>query len=417
MAKIIHTADIHLDSPLRGLVAYEGAPAEQCRLASREALSRLVDEAIKLSTDVVLIAGDLYDGDWTDMHTGLFFTKEMVRLQKENIQVFIIRGNHDAKSRMTKHLHLPENVTVFGEKTPSSVVLSDLELAIHGQSYETPVVLENLVKGYPDPVEGVCNFGLLHTSLDGREGHAPYAPCSKEDLRAKGYDYWALGHVHGREEVCCDPWIVYPGILQGRHIRETGEKGFYFVETKGPEVTKVQFHPLSIFRWELLFFDLSHLQDEEEVLPFLREKMTTQLQEKSQGEELWACRVTLQGEGTLYDRMIADKLKWENEIRALALEFMNPHLWIEKVLFKTSSKKQAPISEGALGEVHNVFYELSKLSDDDGVWQDIVEECGVLQRQVGGVLDRESWDSEDPQFLRERMEKVEEFLLARLRGE
>jgi len=97
--RFIHAADIHLDSPLRGLSAYQDAPAEQLRGATREAFSQLVTTAIEEQVDFMVIAGDLYDGDWPDFNTGLFFCSEMGRLQRAGITVFVLFGNHDAESR------------------------------------------------------------------------------------------------------------------------------------------------------------------------------------------------------------------------------------------------------------------------------------------------------------------------------
>ena len=108
---------------------------------------------------------------------------------------------------------------------PETVSFPELALSVHGQSFRTRDVLDNLVPAYPPPVAGHLNVGLLHTALTGRPGHASYAPCTVEQLAAHGYDYWALGHVHERCEVSRDPWIVFPGNIQGRHSRETGAKG------------------------------------------------------------------------------------------------------------------------------------------------------------------------------------------------
>ena len=126
---------------------------------------------------------------------------------------------------MTRTLRLPGNVRVLNDARPETVRLDDLGVAIHGQSFARAAVTENLAAGYPDAVPGWVNIGLLHTGLTGLEGHERYAPCTIEDLRARGYDYWALGHIHTRRAHCDDPPVVFPGNPQGRHIRESGEKG------------------------------------------------------------------------------------------------------------------------------------------------------------------------------------------------
>ena len=223
MLTFIHAADLHLDSPLIGLPRYDGAPVEQMRGSTRRALENLVDLALTEQVAFVLIAGDLYDGDWRDYNTGLFFAAQMTRLREAGTPVFIVSGNHDAASQITRSLRMPDNVTVLPANSPDTVRRDDIGIAVHGQSFRTRAVADDLSAAYPDPVRGMFNIGLLHTSADGRPGHDPYAPCSLDKLRAKGYDYWALGHVHAREVLCDDPWVVFSGNTQGRHIRELGE--------------------------------------------------------------------------------------------------------------------------------------------------------------------------------------------------
>jgi len=225
MFRFIHTADIHLDSPLKGLEAHEDAPVDEIRGATRRTLDNLIDLAIEEEVNFVLIAGDLYDGDWKDYNTGLFFVRQMSRLGKAGIKAFIISGNHDAANQITKTMPLPDNVTLFSHKKPQSVKLDDIGVIIHGQSYALRAVIDNLALQYPQYDSNYFNIGLLHTSLTGREGHEDYAPCTLDELKSKGYEYWALGHVHKREIVSKDPWIIFPGNIQGRHIKEAGAKG------------------------------------------------------------------------------------------------------------------------------------------------------------------------------------------------
>ena len=111
--RFIHTADIHLDSPLKGLAGYEGPAAERIRTATRQAFDNLISEAITQEVAFVVIAGDLYDGDWRDYQTGLFFARQMGRLAKAGIPAFVLHGNHDAESQITKRLPLPDGVKVF----------------------------------------------------------------------------------------------------------------------------------------------------------------------------------------------------------------------------------------------------------------------------------------------------------------
>jgi DNA repair exonuclease SbcCD nuclease subunit len=216
------------------LDAYPGAPVERLRGASRQALTALVDLAIEQRVAFVLLAGDIYDGNWADFRTGLFFRDQMVRLRRAGIRVFIVKGNHDAESQITKQLPDVDGVHVFSSHKSETIDLEELGVAVHGRSFPHRAVPEDLVPLYPPPLSGRFNIGVLHTSLTGREGHDPYAPTSVEVLCDKGYDYFALGHVHAREVVReSTPRIVFPGNLQGRHAKETGPKGCELVTVEG----------------------------------------------------------------------------------------------------------------------------------------------------------------------------------------
>ncbi|HEV7786627.1 MAG TPA: DNA repair exonuclease, partial [Thermoanaerobaculia bacterium] len=255
MFRFLHAADVHLDSPLRGLERYEGAPVEEIRGATRKAFVNLVDLAIHEEVAFLLLAGDLYDGDWRDYNTGLFFIAQMRRLEAAGIPVFVVAGNHDAASQITKVLRPPANVRMLGTKKPETVRLEEIGAAIHGQGFAAASVKEDLSAGYPTADPFLFNVGLLHTSLDGRPGYASYAPCTVAGLRSRGYQYWALGHVHEREEVSRDPWIVFPGVLQGRHVRETGAKGATLVTVGDREVVSVEAHELDVMRWAVCTAD------------------------------------------------------------------------------------------------------------------------------------------------------------------
>ena len=250
MIKFIHSADIHLDSPLHRLEVYDGAPVDRIRQASRRALENLVDLALGEAVDFVLIAGDLFDGTWKDYNTGLYFVSQVRRLTATGIEVFIIAGNHDAAGQMTRSLPYPEKVHLFSHRKAETRTLDSLKVAIHGQSFGTAAVTGNLAAGYPEPVPGYVNIGLLHTSLTGREGHETYAPCTLADLENRGYDYWALGHIHQFEIVAEAPMVVFSGCIQGRHVKEAGAKGCVRVSLEAGSAPEVVHHALDVIRWE-----------------------------------------------------------------------------------------------------------------------------------------------------------------------
>jgi len=338
----MHAADIHLDSPLKGLEAYPDAPVEQIRGAVRRAFDNLVSLAIDEEVAFLLLAGDLFDGDWKDYNTGIYFMSRLGRLREAGIKVFMISGNHDAASQITRALHLPDNVTLFSHKKPETIILDDLDVAIHGQSYSSRAISDDLTRIYPQREDGLFNIGLLHTALTGRAGHEPYAPCTLDGLRSKGYQYWALGHVHQNEEVARDPWIVFPGNIQGRHVRETGPKGCTMVTVDERSVVEVEHRTLDVLRWTVCRVDLSGCESGEEGINLVKQAFEDELG-RSDGRPI-SVRLILEGETSLHKTLHEKSFHWMEEFRALAAGLSD--VWLEKIVYRTYKKVDMADSSG-----------------------------------------------------------------------
>ncbi|MEL6712815.1 MAG: DNA repair exonuclease, partial [Planctomycetota bacterium] len=343
--RFLHAADLHVDSPLRGLSRYEGAPAERIRGATREAVDNLVALARDESVHFVVIAGDVFDGDWKDVHTGLWFQKRLEELVAAGIEVFLLRGNHDAASTMSRGLALPAGVRRFRDKAPETLRIESLGVALHGQSFAQRDVTENLSIAYPEPIAGAFNLGVLHTSLSGYEGHDTYAPCSAADLVQKGYDYWALGHVHGREVVRDgDPWIVFPGNTQGRHARETGPKGATLVSVEDGAVVVAEHRVLDAVRWASIEVDAAGADDVEALLGRVRAELDSA--SRSAAGRLLAARVTLVGETHLDGELRRSEERIEAEVRASGFAAAG-EVWVEKVRLRTAGPASVRARGGA----------------------------------------------------------------------
>ena len=416
--RFIHASDLHLDSPLRGLSRYEGAPVDEVRGASRRAFENLIAAALRERVDLVVIGGDLYDGDWPDHNTGLFFVKGVTQLAEEGIPVAIVRGNHDAASKLTKSLRLPRNVYLLADAKPETVVLDSIGVAVHGQSFFTPAVLNDLASAYPASIAGCFNIGLLHTSLNGRPGHDNYAPTTLSVLQGKGYDYWALGHVHAAEIVSREPWVVYPGNTQGRHIRESGAKGCSLISVENGVVAGQQAIALDVMRWETLPLDISALPDLDALLDAATAAIRGRIAQ-AEGRAL-AIRVRIGGSGPLHRLLATQPETVAQQLRGAAIEASNAQVWIEKIELATRPRLDLDRIAERDDPLGLLVRELRGLAADDAARESIVEEAIRELRQKLPVELREGPRAlllDSPDALAELMGEVEADVMARLSGE
>ena len=336
--QFVHAADLHLGSPLTGLAGRDADLARRLAAAGRGAFEDLVTASIEQRVAFVVVAGDIYDGDWADASIGLFFARQVGRLDRAGIPVVMVRGNHDAESVITRSITLPPSVHVFPSNRATTHRLEDWKVALHGRSFPNRAVEENIALGYPAAVPGWFNLGVLHTSCAGHAEHATYAPCSVQDLALRGYEYWALGHIHEYQEVSRDPWIVFPGNLQGRSVRECGPRGAVLVSVEDGRVRDVERLVFDRARFERLSVDLSGVSEpaaaHERVEAALRPLASVA------ASRLVLVRVHLTGESAAHDRLCADRDDLAAEVQAAAHR-VHEEIWLERLKVETRRPRAA----------------------------------------------------------------------------
>ena len=357
--RFVHTADLHLDSPLKSLASRDAALADAVRTASRTALARTVDLCLDEAVDALVIAGDLYDGSQRSMHTAAALTREMKRLREASIPVCVIQGNHDARSHITRELALPPNVLSFTGRGGTHRI-GEGRAAVHGVSFSKPHAPESLLPKFPRPVPDCWNIGLLHTSLAGAEGHDAYAPCSLEELVNFGYDYWALGHVHKRRVHRDDaPAVVMPGNPQGRDMGEDGARGVTLVTLEEGVPARLDEHVVGPARFERLVIDVDGATDWQALIGQLENALVER--RTSIDVEQLICRVELRGRSPLAWRLTRDR-----DLLTTLLQETADGLggaWIEKVSSAVRPPAAGARDDGATSDP--VLGRLEALIDDE----------------------------------------------------
>lgn len=326
--RFVHTADIHLDSPLRSLALRNGELADLIGGATRQALVSVVDLCLEEQVDALMIAGDLYDGDQTSMKTARFLASQLERLHQGGIAAYVIRGNHDALSRITQELVLPPSVKIFGAR--AEVVAcggKGLSVAIHGMSFSKPQAPEGLLPKYMALVPDAVNIGLMHTSLAGAPGHDVYAPCNVADLHASGFDYWALGHIHQRRHHQGARSVVMPGMPQGRDINEAGAKTVSLVTIADDRSITIEERLTSVAQFERLNVDLGGLTEWRDAATAI-EIALSGLRERTASSQL-VTRLRLVG-----DTPLAWKIRRDIDLMQAEAEQRGERLgntWVEKI--------------------------------------------------------------------------------------
>jgi exonuclease SbcD len=409
--KLLHAADLHIDSPLRGLEKYQDAPADTIRAATRRAMENLVAVALDEQVDAVLLAGDIYDGDWRNYDTGLFFQRQLGALAEADIPVYLVSGNHDADSQISKNLTLPRNVHQFATHRAESVPNENLGLVVHGQGYVRRDVTENLAADYPRALPGLFNVGLLHTALTGREGHANYAPCTVNQLASRDYGYWALGHVHTREVVATEPHIVFPGNIQGRHARETGSKGCTLVTVEMGRVS-VEHRELDVVRWAHVQVDASSADDLDDVCELARDQLA--LARDQAAGRLLAARVSMTGRSAAHAELWRNRERLTHELRGIAFDL--GEVWVEKVRPAT----QPPDSSGGSGladsaeVIDGLLRTAKELGADPDAVRRLVEKDPLWGKLPHEARGEDRINPNDPRWCEDLLAEASDLLVAML---
>lgn len=389
----MHAADLHLDTPFVGIGRVAPEVRARLRDASLEAFDNLVQAALDRNAAFVLLAGDLYDGAERGVRAQLRFLRGVERLGQGGIPVFAVHGNHDPLDGWSAIRQPPENLILFGSERVEARVVGSLA-TLYGISYPRREVEENLARRFRRGDGPGLHIALLHASVNSQPEHAPYSPCTLDDLCAAGMDYWALGHIHQRQVLRDgNPWVVYPGNLQGRGVKssELGAKGAMLVHASDDRIERVRFLPLDCVRFQEAPVDIGGLADLDALRKAVRAEIA-RLRESERGRDL-VVRVVLSGRGPL-----REDLRREGALDGLLEELRQelaepgPILWLDRITDRSGSA----LDRAALAQRGDFPAEILRCGGglrDEPLRQFVEERLAPLRKpRIAWLPEMDSWD-------------------------
>ena len=381
----IHASDLHLDSPFKGVTARSPVIADMLRSATFDAFNNLVQLCIDKEAQFLLVAGDIYDGADRSLRAQLKFFDGLKRLVDHNITSFVAHGNHDPLDGWSSTIKWPNGVHIFGAdqvETRTAEIDGKPVASVSGISYGKKNETDNLALKFKavgaDLLQGLFKIGILHCNCGNNSDYEAYAPCHPENLISAAFDYWALGHVHEKKILSKNPYIVYPGNTQGLSIRESGERGCYFVSVTDNLHVDIEFFPLDVVRWvstEISIADISSINDLDRKIA----ETIDSFRKEAKGRPV-ICRISLIGRGPIY-RDLRHETAMPELLEKVQEEWLEqePFIWVQNInmnCFPEIDPKQRRKINDLLGQVLCASKELN----------DMIREKNGDQKTAGDVL-------------------------------
>jgi len=415
----IHTADLHLDSPFKGISEVNEEISSELTEATFKAFNKIIDLGIEKQIDFLLIAGDIYDGGDRSLRAQLRFRDGLKRLSDAGIKAYIVHGNHDPLDGWSANLDWPKNVHIFKGKSVEkvSVEKDGEEIAqIYGISFHTREIKTNLTYKFPKiskSKKALFNIGMLHCNVGTSTGHEPYAPCTLQDLITRNFNCWALGHIHKKAIINDDnPLVIYPGNPQGLHPKETGARGCFLVNVGENGEPTAEFIEVNSIRWFVEELSIDSLYTEQELISKIH-NCIEKIREEAEGRSS-VCRIILTGRSALHSSIarkgvLDDILKDIREDEEGEKQFV----WIESIEDNTNpeiDRKSLLERKDFIGDLVKLFEEFSH---DENKIAELKESLEPLFTSPSGRKLLEPIDDED---LIDLIKKAETLCLDKLMG-
>ncbi len=395
--KFIHVADLHIESPYKGVAKMNKALSEALVDHGIKSYEALIQSALENEVDFLLIAGDSFDSQSGSLSAQYRFVRGLEKLSKADIPVYIICGNHDPLKSWSEHLKLPENVVLFeADKVQQHTVTKEGKpiAEIYGVSFGEREEYRNLAATFHKKDKTGFSIGLLHGTIAGNDAHTPYCPFDMDTLRASNMDYWALGHIHKREVLSeQNPMVVYPGNIQGRHFNETGEKGCSLVEVTHGKVTRHEFIPLSNIVYKYIEMNVSGMESTSDFFAAIEEMKEEEIQEKKS----LLLRIRLQGKSDLHS-VFSNHTEMENLTNELNESniYQSHFVFIDKFINESLPKINLEERKKSSDFIADLLQRFDHLENDENATDALIEEImeQISSTQIGRELKHTDFDKE-----------------------
>ena len=394
--KFIHCADLHLDSPFQGLTTKEPSLAVRFKHATNEAFVKIIDLCLAENIDFLTIGGDTFDGADRSLCAQILLRDQFDRLHKAKIPVILVAGNHDPLSDWLTEIRFPKNVHLLaGDEVETVPIEKDgsVVCTIYGISYKVRDVKGNLSLKFQAKENDVFSIGLLHANVGARKEHAPYSPCTINDLRAGNMDMWLLGHIHTPEVISETQFILYPGNIKGRHINEDGPRGCYLIRVDSDYKISHEFKPVQNILWKQEDINIKEITTSLELVDLLSDKCEKELSSLTKEEKGIVIRWKLTGPSLLYHELtMTDKIEEIKEILIERFFHQAPFIFPESIrlLIKPDKKTEDFVNqENFIGD----FLRLAEqVKNDEQMKNELLEMLNqpLSNRTIKKYLDEKS---------------------------
>ncbi|MBN1856076.1 MAG: DNA repair exonuclease [Dehalococcoidia bacterium] len=390
--KFVHCADLHLDTPFRGLASIDEERASALNNATFDSYDTIISLAIREQVDFVVIAGDVYDSSDRSLRAQFRFRDGLNLLADHGIRSFVAFGNHDPLSGWSNTLEWPDLSHRFGGKAVDVCQVTrdgSVIASVHGISFPQEAVREDLSARFEKPDPSVPSIAVLHSNVGGDTRHEPYSPATVEALSAKGFTYWALGHVHSRRILKADsPAIVYPGNSQSRHPNETGPKGCCLVTITDGGPPRIRFMPTDTIRYHRGSVDANGC----ETIDALQRAIVEACQaasESSDGRHL-VVRLSVTGRTPLHGELTRGSAFAElSEALRMDMAAREPWIWLEKLSQDTRGSynlDELKQQQDFAGDIVRTYSVLTETAAEELALLKGELEADVLTGSVGRLL-------------------------------